>query len=47
MSLLSVRRGKITDKETGVKFQSMANLVSQIVAFYQPKQDKVTCCEIN
>ena len=42
MSLLSVRRGEITDKATGVKFQSMANLVSQIVAVYQPKKDKLT-----
>lgn len=42
MSLLSVRRRKITDKETDVKFQAMANLVSQIVAVYRPKKDKVT-----
>jgi hypothetical protein len=42
MSLLSVRRRKITDKKTDVKFQAMANLVSQIVAVYRPKKDKVT-----
>ena len=42
MSLLSVGRRKITDKKTDVKFQAMANLVSQIVAVYRPKKDKVT-----
>ena len=42
MSMLSVRRRKITGKETDVKFQAMANLVSQIVAVYRPKKDKVT-----
>jgi hypothetical protein len=42
LSLLSVRTQKLTDKETGVKFHAMANLVSQIISLYQPNKDKVT-----
>ena len=35
------RRHKINEKHSGIKFNSMANLVAQIVALYQPKKDKV------
>ncbi len=42
LSTLAVRRGKIVDRETGIKFQSMANLILQLVGLYRPKKDKVT-----
>jgi hypothetical protein len=42
LSLFSDRRQKIHEKHSGIKFNSMVNLVAQIVALYQPKKDKVT-----
>ena len=42
LSSFDDRRGKIHEKHSGITFNSMANLVPQIVALYQPNKDKVT-----
>ena len=42
LSSFADRRQKIHEKHSGIKFNSTANLVAQIVTLYQPNKDKVT-----